>query len=222
MTERLARRIIEELSADIAAGRIVPGDRLDEQSLASRFGVSRTPVREALRDLAASGYAVGRAGRGYVVSRISSEEMAEMFEAMSEVEALCAKLAAHRMSPFERLQLLEIHRQAGEAVGSGDADAYMRLNEAFHDIIYRGTHNRYIEDMARSLRHRTASFRDSQFRDPTRLPASFESHSRIVEAINGSRPEEAFSGMREHAAARGASVLRHDLITRTDSLSTKS
>lgn len=222
MTERLARKIIEQLSTDIAAGRLAPGDRLDEQSLASRFGVSRTPVREALRELAASGFAVSRARRGYVVTRVSSEELAEMFEAMSEVEALCARLAAHRMSPFERLQLLEIHRQAGEAARTGDAEAYVRLNDAFHDIIYRGTHNRYIEEMARSLRHRTASFRDSQFRDPTRLPISFESHARIVEAINGSRSEEAFSGMREHAAATGATALRHDLFARTDNLSTKS
>jgi len=212
MPEPLARKIVDQLSEDIAAGRLSPGDRLDEQGLAARFRVSRTPVREALRELAATGLADNRGRRGFVIAEVTAEELAEMFEAMGEVEALCARLAAHRMSPFERLQLKEIHRQAGEAAGAGDSDAYVRLNEAFHDVIYRGTHNRFIEDMARGLRRRTAAFRDTQFREPGRLGLSAESHARIVEAIDGNRSEEAFSGMREHAAAASAMALRSGLL----------
>lgn len=212
----LARKIVEQLSEDIAAGRLGPGARLDEQGLAARFDVSRTPVREALRELAAVGLAENRGRRGFVIAKVAAEELAEMFEAMGEVEALCARLAAHRMSPFERLQLTEIHRQAKEAAEGGDTAAYVRLNDAFHDVIYRGTHNRFIEDMARTLRRRTAAFRDTQFREPGRLSASAAIHERIVDAIDGNRSEDAFARMREHAAASSASALRFGVLGPAD------
>ena len=214
MTEPLAELIIRELTEDISLGKLPAGERLDEVGLAKRFGVSRTPVREALRELAASGLIDNRERRGFVVSEVSVEELAEMFEAMSEVEALCAKLAAHRMTPFERIRLKEIHEKCRKTAAEGNAEAYIRLNEEFHEVIYDVTHNRFIVELARNFRRRTAPFRNRQFRDSDGLQASYESHGRIVEAIDGSRSEDAYSGMREHATASGLAVLRSGMIDR--------
>src|SRR5260370_27426637 len=91
-----------QLADEIVRGALAPGSPLDETDIARRFSVSRTPVREALRQLAASGLVDARAHRGAVVARPSIERLTGMFEAMAELEALCASLAAERMAPGER------------------------------------------------------------------------------------------------------------------------
>jgi len=211
MTLSTTETIIRSLAGAIAKGELIPGRRLEEQDIADRFGVSRTPVREALRELAALGLIEIRGRRGAFVAEASVEELAEMFEAMSEIEGLCARLAAHRMTPFERMRLQEAHRGCLAAVEANDIDAYVRANDAFHHVIYAGTHNRYIEEMARAFRRRTAPFRNTQFLDPERLPHSFKSHENIIDAISGARSEEAYAGMREHAAAAGMRALQRKL-----------
>jgi DNA-binding GntR family transcriptional regulator len=210
----IAETILKTLTREVAEGDLVPGTKLDEQSLATRFGVSRTPVREAIRSLAANGLLEIRGRRGVYVTRISPEELAEMFEAMTEIEALCAMLAAHRMSLFERLQLEEAHRQCRLACESGDPRAYIRCNEAFHEVIYSGTHNRYIADMARSFRFRTAPFRNARFGDPGNLAASYEAHSQIVESIASSQSKDAYAVMRAHSSRSGQNVLQTGLLDR--------
>lgn len=215
----IAERILKTLTREVAEGDLAPGAKLDEQSLATRFGVSRTPVREAIRILATNGLLENRGRRGVYVTQISPEELAEMFEAMTEIEALCAMLAAHRMSLFERLQLEEAHRQCGLACESNDARAYIRCNAKFHEIIYRGTHNRYIADMARSFRFRTAPFRNARFADPESLATSYEAHRQIVESINSNQPKDAYAVMRAHSSRSGQTVLQTGLLDTTESVS---
>ncbi len=100
-----------QLADEIVRGALPPGSALDETEIARRFKVSRTPVREALRQLAASGLIDARAHRGAVVARPSVERLTGMFEAMAELEAICAGLAAERMLPAERHQLEAIHEE---------------------------------------------------------------------------------------------------------------
>src|SRR2546423_228451 len=99
-----------QLADEIVRGQLAPGAPLDETDIARRFSVSRTPVREALRQLAASGLIEARAHRGAVVARPTLERLTEMFEAMAELEALCAGLAAERMPAAERARLEAIHQ----------------------------------------------------------------------------------------------------------------
>jgi len=99
-----------QLADEIVRGALAPGAPLDETDIARRFNVSRTPVREALRQLAASGLVEARAHRGAVVARPSLERLNGMFEAMAELEALCAGLAAERMPAIERARLEAMSR----------------------------------------------------------------------------------------------------------------
>src|SRR5213080_3004855 len=100
-----------QLADEIVRGALAPGSPLDETDIARRFSVSRTPVREALRQLAASGLVDARAHRGAVVARPSPARLTGMFEAMAELEALCAGLAAERMPAAERQALEALHEQ---------------------------------------------------------------------------------------------------------------
>src|SRR5947208_10025447 len=100
-----------QLADEIVRGTLAPGAPLDETDIARRFSVSRTPVREALRQLVASGLVESRAHRGAVVAQPSFERLTSMFEAMAELEAMCAGLAAERMSVTERHGLEAIHEE---------------------------------------------------------------------------------------------------------------
>jgi DNA-binding GntR family transcriptional regulator len=135
-----------------------------------------------------------------------------MFEAMTEIEALCAMLAAHRMSLFERLQLEEAHRQCRLACEAKDVRGYIRCNENFHEIIYRGTHNRYIADMARGFRFRTAPFRNARFADAVSLTNSYEAHTQIVASINSSQSKDAYAVMRTHSSRTGQTAMQTGLM----------
>src|ERR1700686_1255021 len=130
------------------------GAALDETDMARPFSVARAPVREALRQLAASGLVDARAHRGAVVARPSIERLTGMFEAMAELEALCAGLAAERMQPSERHRLEAIHEELRVLSYAGNPDRFHEVNERFHNAIYAGSQNGYIAEMTLATRVR--------------------------------------------------------------------
>ncbi len=172
-----------QLADEIVRGVLVPGGSLDETELARRFQVSRTPVREAIRQLAASGLVETRAHRGSVVARPSEERLVGMFETMGEIEALCAGFAAERMSAIERRRLETIHEQLRELIQVGDPERHHEVNEAFHNAIYSGAHNAYLAEIADQTRARVRPFRRAQFRNLGRLAKSYREHDAVLSAI---------------------------------------
>jgi DNA-binding GntR family transcriptional regulator len=176
----------------------VPGAALDESELARRFGVSRTPVREAIRQLGASGLVEVRAHRGAVVARPSEERLIGMFEAMAELEALCAGLAAERMTAAERAALEAAHEGLRALIHGGDPQRYHEVNEAFHAVIYAGAHNSYLADLTYATRKRVQPFRRAQFRNLGRLAKSHLEHDRVVVAILRGDRAGAGAAMRLH------------------------
>jgi DNA-binding GntR family transcriptional regulator len=193
-----AEELRAQLADDIVRGTLAPGQTLDEMDLARRFGVSRTPVREAIRQLAASGLVETRPHRGAVVARPNHQRILGMFEAMAELEAICAGLAAERMTPIERHQLETVHEELRVLSYAGNPDRFHEVNERFHNTIYAGSQNTYIAEMTLATRVRVQPFRRAQFRNLGRLAKSHAEHDRVVVAIMRGDKAGAELAMRAH------------------------
>lgn len=189
-----------QLADEIVRGQLAPGSTLDEIELARRFGVSRTPVREAIRMLAASGLVVVRAHRGAVVARPTHQDLIGMFEVMGELESLCAGYAAERMTAVERRALEQVHEKLRVLIQSGDPQRYHEVNEAFHAAIYGGAHNSYLAELTLATRARVQPFRRAQFRNLGRLAKSHVEHDRVVQAILRGERTLAAQAMYAHIA----------------------
>jgi len=192
--------MVRAIADDIVSGRLAPGVRLDEVSLAARYAVSRTPVREALSRLVVMGLIDRPPNRGAIVAMLSEEHLRSMFEAMAELEAICARLAAGRMTSAERTQLDAVHRDAGRLVRLGAEDDYARHNADFHTRLYAGTHNVHIQELVGMTRSRLAPFRRAQFRIAGRLAKSWDEHNVIVTAILRGDIDGAEAAARKHVA----------------------
>jgi DNA-binding GntR family transcriptional regulator len=173
----------EQIEESIATGRFAPGMRLDETMLAEKFKVSRTPLREALFQLAAEGLIEMTPRRGSVVKEITPARLVEMFEVMAELEAMCGRLAARRMSELEHQQLSKALRACRKACKSTDPDRYYYENQKFHHLIYEGSHNRFLYEQASALHKRLSPYRRLQLRVRDRMPRSLAEHEDIVSAI---------------------------------------
>jgi DNA-binding GntR family transcriptional regulator len=168
----LADELHLQLADEIVRGALAPGAALDEAGLAERFQVSRTPVREAIRQLAASRLIETRPHRSSVVARPNAGQLTGMFEVMAELEGLCAGLAAERMSGKERRTLATWHERLRMLMQEGNPQRYLEINEAFHATVYSGAHNEYLVDITVATRRRVQPFRRAQFRNLGRLAKS--------------------------------------------------
>ncbi|TCT07643.1 GntR family transcriptional regulator [Aquabacter spiritensis] len=187
-----------QIADDIVRGRIAPGTALEEMDIAKRYGVSRTPVREVIRDLAASGLVETRPHRSALVAKPSIERLRGMFEVMAELEALCAGQSALHMTPAERGQLQAIHADLGDLTRRGDETNYSFLNDRFHTFLYSGAHNDYLAEITLATRGRLQPFRRAQFRNLGRLALSYAEHDAVVTAILRGDKAEAAAAMRAH------------------------
>lgn len=193
-----AQRIEQELLDEISAGELSPGQRLDETGLAERFGASRTPVREALKRLTAQGVLVQGEKRGVFVAEYSREELSQIFEAMHEIEAACARIVSQRLNLLTRSEIETAQAACVAAAESGDRTAYLRANEAFHHAIYRATGNPYIAEIASEFRRRTGPFRAKKFASSEDLLASARSHEKLISDIFSEDSATASRTMRSH------------------------
>jgi len=200
-----AEKLAENLAQAIIDGHFAPGTRLDEQQLAQRFAVSRTPVREAIRQLASSGLIEVRPRRGAFVAEISPAQLEILFVAMGELEASCARLAALSMSPPERRRLEAFHEQMGQIARGSDATAFAEANHAFHTMLYAGTHNPVLAEMTAALRRRLLPFRSAQFHLEGRPLRSHDEHAVVVDAILRGDADAAHTAMLRHVTLVEAS-----------------
>lgn len=204
----IAAKVQSQISELIISGQFKPGTRLDERVLAERFNVSRTPVREALRQLAARGLTQLLPMRGVVVMEISVKELAEILHADCELEAMCARLAAESMTTMEKAELRYIHERSNEYVAAGDLDKYLEANRELHRLILEGAHNAVISSMVGEIRDRLSPYRQYHPAETDRLVTSHDAHKEIVDAIAEGHGEKAYLAMRAHNAHLGNAALR--------------
>lgn len=200
-----AGKLADDLARAILAGEFAPGEKLDEQHLAARFAVSRTPVREALRQLASSGLIEIRPRRGAIVARVSPAQLEELFVAMGELEATCARLSAISMAPTERRRLQSLHEAMARMAEAGEVEAFADANHTFHTMLYAGAHNVVLAEMAAATRRRLTPFRRAQFALEGRPLRSHAEHDAVVRAVLAGDSATAHAAMLEHVTLVEAS-----------------
>ncbi len=203
MEKRRADIIAEQLEERIFDGTYADGDRLDEVRLAEQFGVSRTPLREALQRLARSGLVELIPRRGAFVRQPGPVELMEMFEVMAEVEAVCGRLAAKRISDKALADLHDANDRCQAAVEAQDPDSYYSENERFHKIIYRESGNGFLATETGNLHRRLQPFRRQQLRLRGRMAQSMSEHEAILKALEQGDSEAAANALRGHVAIQG-------------------
>ncbi|WP_296424543.1 GntR family transcriptional regulator [Yoonia sp.] len=203
MDVRRADHILEDLEQMIVTGNFADGERLDEIRLADHFGVSRTPIREALQKLAASGLVEHLPRRGVFVREPGPVELVEMFETMAELEAACGRFAALRISEAGLAALREANDLCKLAVATDDADHYYRQNERFHHLIYAASQNSFLEAQAAKLQKRLKAYRRMQLHLRGRLGQSMAEHEAIVAALSAGDGCAAADALRTHVAVQG-------------------
>jgi DNA-binding GntR family transcriptional regulator len=193
-------RVRRQIADQIISGVLRPGQELDEQSLAQAFNVSRTPVREALRQLAAANLIEWRPHQSAIVAKITPSKMVEMFEVMAELEGLCGRLAARRMTPAEHAALISIHKRLRPYLEARDREGYHALNRSFHELIYAGSHNEYLRQQAAALYDRLAPYRAYQLKRRDALRLASEEHQAIIDAIIAGDGDEARRLLMDHVS----------------------
>lgn len=203
-------RVRKALENAIINGRYAPGSRLDPDALADEFACSRTPIREALQQLQASGLVQILPKRGTYVSEWTPAELAERFEVMAELEATCASLAARRITDAEMSELEAAHEACRQLAETGETEAYYLRNSDFHHCIYRATHNSFLEQEASRLHAMLQPYRRMQLQARNRIARSFAEHDAIVAAIRDADEPAAAAAMRGHVVIQGDRF--HDLL----------
>lgn len=201
----LASSIRDSLQSKIESGELPPGTPLDERVLAAQFSVSRTPVREAMQQLAAQNLVRITPRQGVAVARMSIPQLRDMLEYLGELEALCAKLAARRVSEGVR-ESLEIVLQRGlEASQSGSLGEYSHANLLFHEAIHAASHNELLAQQVGPLRRLIQRYNvnNHQLQTPSQIERSMQEHRQIAQAITAGDETLAHRLMLEHVPVGG-------------------
>jgi len=200
----LASIVQQKIVNDISHGQLPPGMRLEEEELADRYRVSRTPVREALRQLSALGIVDTKQRQGMVVAERSVEHFNNLLEVVADLEASSARYAAQRMTPAERQTLAALHAQMQSICEQAAAVRFDKANIIFHQSIHAGAHNDILFNGIVQMRMRTLPYTRVEFiSERRRMEISYMEHNAIVHAILRRQPEMAYQAMRLHVIDAG-------------------
>ena len=200
MNEYLPLRdvVFNTLRQAILKGELGPGERLMEIQLAERLGVSRTPIREAIRKLELEGLVLMIPRKGAEVARISEKSLRDVLEIRRSLEELAIELACQRMTEDEIDELDRTQEAFRRAVASQDVMLMAETDEAYHDIIYKGTNNNRLVQIINNLREQMYRYRLEYIKDADKRKILLIEHDNILKAIRGRRVAEAKAAMREH------------------------
>lgn len=199
----LSDKIREALEDQIISGKLEPGSRIDEQELMDRFGVSRTPAREAIQQLTSKGLVSSLPRQGVIVSMLSLPEYVAMLEILMELEGLAARLAARRMPAAQRKQLELANEACQRAAENNNPEEYGRANRHFHEIIYDGSLNEILARELRAMRLRMRHPQRMLFDRPNRMANSLVEHQIMLKAILSGNEESAGRAMTDHISNGG-------------------
>ena len=190
--------VFNTLRQAILKGELKPGERLMEIQLAQKLGVSRTPIREAIRKLELEGLVLMIPRRGAEVARISEKSLKDVLEVRRSLEELAIELACQRMTEEDMQALEEAQKAFKAAIEQGDAMKIAETDEAYHDVIYYSTRNKRLVQILNNLREQMYRFRLEYIKDADKRQILVVEHDYILKAIRSRHVAEAKKAIREH------------------------
>lgn len=209
--QTLREKILETIRESILSGKLRPGEKVAEPELAERFGISRTPIREAFRQLESEGYLTVIPRKGAVVTALSERDVEEFYSIKSILEGYAARMAAERLSEKDIERLETINERLAALAREGDVKTFFRVHNEFHDLFIRAAGNDKLFELISQLVLKFNRLRMASLALPGRMEISVQEHKKILDAFRRHDAEQADNLVRK-TAAYGAQVLIHSMI----------
>ncbi len=204
--QTLREKILETIRDAILKGTMKPGERVSEPDLAERFGISRTPIREAFRQLESEGYLEVVPRKGAVVASLSERDIEEFYAIKIILEGFAARMAAEKLTGKEIERLESINERLHKIAKEGDVKTFFRVHNEFHEVFIKAAGNDKLSEMINQLVMKFKRLRLASLSQPGRMEVSIEDHSDMIQAFKDHDGNRADSLIR-HAATIGAEVL---------------
>ncbi|MDI6895268.1 MAG: GntR family transcriptional regulator [Bacillota bacterium] len=197
------------IKEEIAKGRLKPGQRLTDKGLADYLGISRTPVREAVKLLVKEGLLVSEPEKGLWVFAPSPDDLARIYALRAELEGLAAALTAWNDDRGLIIGQMEvIVAEAGKAAGQSQVDRLVELNSEFHDCMLAGSQNEYLRDLLGPVRLKAMAYRYVSYQNPVHVEVSIREHREIISLLRRGDPRQCQDAVRGHVYAAGHRLLK--------------
>jgi DNA-binding GntR family transcriptional regulator len=204
----LYEQVAERLRTRIFAHELAPGAWVDEQTLAEEFGISRTPLREALKVLAAEGLVQLKPRRGCYVARLSEQDLDDIFPVMAMLEGRCAQEATLKATAADLQRLAEIHADLERYAAANDADRFFEANQVFHNMLQDLAGNRWLKQLIDETRKFIKLTRRDSLNLEGRLKQSLTEHRAVLAAVQKGDAAEAGRLMHDHLLSGRVALAR--------------
>jgi DNA-binding GntR family transcriptional regulator len=204
----LYQQVAERLRSRIFAHDLAPGAWIDEQAIASEYGISRTPLREALKVLASEGLVALKPRRGCYVTELAEQDLDEIFPVMALLEGRCAFEATRKASDEDLGRLAAIHADLERYAAANDADHFFEANQQFHDALQELAGNRWLRQLIEETRKFIKLTRRDSLNLAGRLRQSLAEHRAILAAVQQKEPDQAARLMHEHILSGRAALAK--------------
>jgi DNA-binding GntR family transcriptional regulator len=203
----LHKLVVEQIQQMIIEGALAPGTRLNERMLCEKLGVSRTPLREALKILAALGLVELLPNRGAAVVQLSAQDVSETFEVISHLESMAGELACARITDPEINEIRALHFEMLACHARRDLPAYYRTNQQIHDCINRAARNEVLRQIYTTVNSRVKALRFSSNLDRERWDAAVREHTLMIDALEARDGKRLASILESHVLAKRDAAL---------------
>jgi DNA-binding GntR family transcriptional regulator len=216
MSRTLPQQVVAELKARILSGKYKPGERLPERHVCAELGISRTPLREAIRALAVEGLVVISPNCGARVSRLTRAQAEQVLQIIEALEALAGELACSQMSNAEISEFVALHYLMRAAYERGDRDKYYEFNRALHEAIVRGSGNGELIQLYASMNARIAALRYLGEMSESEWADGMRDHEKILEVLQARNAKAIGSLLRTHLRDKFTHLVRSGFVDQED------
>jgi len=206
--QTLREKILENIRDAILKGTLKAGERVSEPDLAERYGISRTPIREAFRQLESEGYLTVVPRKGAVVTALSERDVAEFYEIKSMLEGFAAQLAAIKLTDKEIDRLAAINNRLSNLAAEGDVKSFFRVHNEFHELFIRASGNIKLLELIQQMLTKFNRLRIASLSLPGRMEISVQEHEKIIEAFRARDGALANTLVQKNAAYGGQMLIR--------------